>query len=149
MATVHDVAAYILCKAGPMTAMKLQKLLYYSQAWSLVWDDRPMFKARIEAWANGPVVPEVYREHRGVFTVGKNWSKGDATTLDTEERHTVNAVLKFYGDKSSQWLSNLTHEEAPWRDARRGLASAERGDTVITHEAMREYYSVLAQNNQR
>ena len=49
--TVHDVAAYILTVKGRMPAVKLHKLLYYSQAWSLVWDDRLLFRARIEAWA--------------------------------------------------------------------------------------------------
>jgi uncharacterized phage-associated protein len=143
MATVHDVAAYILSKQGPMTAMKLQKLLYYSQAWSLVWEDKPLFKARIEAWANGPVIPEVYREHRGAFTLNKQWAKGDPSALDAKERQTVTAVLKFYGDKTSQWLSNLTHQEAPWVDARRGIAPGERGENVISIEAMAAYYSNL------
>ena len=41
--SVHDVAAYILQKHGPMTTMKLQKLVYYAQAWGLVWDDCPLF----------------------------------------------------------------------------------------------------------
>ena len=41
--TVHDSVAYILSKLGQMPAVKLHKLLYYSQAWSLVWDDRPLF----------------------------------------------------------------------------------------------------------
>jgi len=49
--SVHDVAAYILKKQGEMSAMKLQKLVYYSQAWSLVWDEKPLFRAQIEAWA--------------------------------------------------------------------------------------------------
>ncbi|HSS48337.1 MAG TPA: type II toxin-antitoxin system antitoxin SocA domain-containing protein, partial [Thermoanaerobaculia bacterium] len=65
MTTVHNVAAYILQKQGEMTAMKLQKLVYYSQAWSLVWDEEPLFAERVEAWANGPVVPDLYREHKG------------------------------------------------------------------------------------
>ena len=43
MATVHDVAAYILMRRGQMTAMKLQKLVYYSQAWGLVWMKRQCF----------------------------------------------------------------------------------------------------------
>ena len=55
-----DVAAYILRKQGTMPAMKLQKLVYYSQAWSLVWDDRPIFRDRIYAWANGPVIRNLY-----------------------------------------------------------------------------------------
>ena len=69
MASVHDLAAYILKKQGPMTAMKLQKLVYYCQAWSLVWDDRPMFTARIEAWASGPVVRDLYKEHAGKYNL--------------------------------------------------------------------------------
>ena len=142
MATVHDVAAYILSRTGSITAMKLQKLLYYAQAWSLVWDDRPIFKARIEAWANGPVIPEVYKEHRGRFTVS-TWPKGNRATLDSEERETVNAVLKFYGDKSSQWLSDLTHTEAPWINARRGALPGHPSQNEITHAAMAEYYGCL------
>ena len=65
MATVFDVAQYILGKlaadnALPVTTWKLQKLVYYSQAWSVVWDDAPLFNDRIEAWANGPVCPVLY-----------------------------------------------------------------------------------------
>jgi uncharacterized phage-associated protein len=78
---VYDVAAYVLHKYGRMTAMKLQKLLYYSQAWSLVWDEKPLFRARIEAWADGPIVREVYREHRGDFYVGPTWPRGNAKDL--------------------------------------------------------------------
>ena len=60
MVSAHDVAAYILEEHGPLSAMKLQKLVYYSQAWSLVWDDRQLFREAVEAWANGPVVRELY-----------------------------------------------------------------------------------------
>ena len=56
MASVQDVAAYILEKQGGMTAMKLEKLVYYSQSWSLVWDEKPLFGEDIQAWANGPVM---------------------------------------------------------------------------------------------
>ncbi len=33
MATAHDVAAAVLHELGPMTAMKLEKLVYYCQGW--------------------------------------------------------------------------------------------------------------------
>ena len=58
---------------------------------------------------------------------------------------TVDIVLGFYGDKPSQWLSDLTHMEAPWRKAREraGLADGERGNAVITHALMAEYYDSL------
>ena len=67
MASAHDVARYIVRQLAPLSTIKLQKLVYYSQAWHLVWEDAPLFDERVEAWANGPVVPEIYREHRGEF----------------------------------------------------------------------------------
>jgi uncharacterized phage-associated protein len=142
VANVFDVAAYILTRRSPMTAMKLQKLVYYCQAWSLVWDDAPMFPERIEAWANGPVVRELYEVHRGMFRI-QNLPGGNPDVLNKEQRETVDAVLKFYGDKPSQWLSDLTHQEAPWRDARRGFASGEYCDREITLASMAEFYGSL------
>ncbi len=142
MATVHDVVQYILKRHGPISAMKLQKLLYYCQSWSLVWDEKPLFAARIEAWANGPVVPSVYACHRGQFEISK-WSQGDANKLNSEQRDTIEGVLKFYGDKTAQWLSDLTHREKPWQDARTGMGDGERGNKVISLASLHEYYSSL------
>ena len=141
--TIFDVAAYILSKKGQMTAMKLEKLVYYSQAWSLVWDEGPLFRNKIEAWANGPVSPTLYRAHRGLYKVSKTTIKGNKSALNATQRETVNAVLDYYGDKSSQWLSDLTHAESPWLDARKNLAPGERGHNEITHAAMAEYYGSL------
>lgn len=141
MANVHDVAAYILQRRGPMTAMKLQKLVYYCQAWSLVWDDRPLFPERIEAWANGPVVRELYDRHRGVFRV-EQW-EGNPGAMTLEERETVDKVLEYYGPRASQELSDLTHQERPWKEAREMLAPFERGEREIPLNSMAEYYSSL------
>ncbi|QDG49285.1 DUF4065 domain-containing protein [Persicimonas caeni] len=142
MASVHDVAACILEEAGELTTMKLQKLVYYCQAWSLVWDGKPIFDADIEAWINGPVVRELYNWHAGQFTVD-SWQEGDCTNLTDEERKTVTAVIKFYGDKSGQWLSQLTHQELPWKEARKGLDPTERGKKPISLETMQQYYASL------
>jgi len=142
MATVHDVAAYILKKHGRMSAMKLQKLVYYCQAWSLVWDDRPLFKERIKAWANGPVVPALYELHRGKFDVSK-WPSGDIKRLDDTARETIDIVINCYAKHSAQWLSDLTHSEEPWKNARLGLADGERGDSVIANAALMDYYANL------
>jgi uncharacterized phage-associated protein len=142
MADVYDVAQYILDKLGPMTAWKLQKLVYYSQAWSLVWDERPLFAARIEAWANGPVAPDLYNQHRGHFIVRKI-DLGFPGRIDKDGQETIDAVLGYYGDKHAQWLSDLTHAEAPWKDARGDLASGAPCQNEITHEAMAAYYESL------
>ena len=143
MSTVLDVAKNILKKCGPMTAMKLQKLVYYSQAWSLVWDEKPLFRSRIEAWANGPVSPQLYQAHRGMFQVAAKDIQGDAKVLNETQRETVDAVIEYYGDKSSQWLSDLTHQERPWKEARGDLSPSDRGKSVITHASMTEYYGSL------
>ena len=125
-----------------MTTMKLQKLVYYCQAWALVWDEKPLFPEKIEAWANGPVVRELYDKHKGSFTI-RNWSSGDPSNLSLKQKNTINSVLKYYGDKSSQWLSDLTHMEDPWKNARQGLTLADRGNSEITLASMIEYYSSL------
>jgi uncharacterized phage-associated protein len=142
MASAHDVAAYILSREGRMTAMKLQKLVYYSQAWSVVWDERALFPEKIEAWANGPVVRDLYDVHRGSFEVSE-WPRGDPGRLTREERATVDSVLDFYGGRSAQWLSDLTHREQPWLSARRGVPDGERGNREIPLSAMEEYYGSL------
>jgi uncharacterized phage-associated protein len=144
MPTVHDVSAYILQKLGPMTTMKLQKLCYYAQAWSLVWDEEPLFNERIEAWANGPVAPALYDCHRGAFKIGPGNLPGNPDVFAQPQRETLDIVLANYGDKSSQWLIDLTHMEAPWRDARNGIPDGVPGQREITPAAMAEYYSSLA-----
>ncbi|MBW1614810.1 MAG: DUF4065 domain-containing protein [Deltaproteobacteria bacterium] len=142
MASIHDVAKYIVNKQGSVTAMKLQKLVYYAQAWSLVWDEKSLFSARIEAWANGPVSPELYRHHYGEFFI-HNWRNGKISNLTTKERTTIDSVLKYYGHRSAIWLSELTHNERPWKEARKGLGPNERGNREITTDAMYSYYSSL------
>lgn len=146
VATVFDVAAYILGKLTPVSAMKLQKLVYYSQAWSLVWDERPLFGERIEAWASGPVVPALFTWHRGQFMVDN--VPGNPERLDQDARDTIDAVIQFYGQKTPQWLSDLTHREDPWKKAREGLPEGERSNAVITWESMAEYYGSLAPNDE-
>lgn len=141
MADILDVAAYILHQKGGMTAWKLQKLAYYAQAWSLVWDQRPLFSDRIEAWANGPVCPRLYREHRGQFWITE--INGDPGCLDATGRETINAVLDYYGDKHPQWLSDLTHMEGPWIEARGDIPLGAPCDREITHESMASFYESL------
>ena len=141
MAHSTDVAEFILGRLGPTPAMKLQKLVYYCQAWSLVWDERPMVCDEFQAWANGPVAPELYDRHRGQFAVGT--VNGNPGTLDQAARDTIEAVIEFYGAKHSQWLSDLTHTEDPWREARGSLPPGARSNAVISHASMAEYYSGL------
>jgi uncharacterized phage-associated protein len=142
MAKVHDVAAYIISKLRPLDAMKLQKLLYYAQAWSLVWDDRPLFNSRIEAWANGPVVREVFKTYQGQYKIDVP-KAGNPVLLSGTEKQTVDAILKFYGKRTGFFLSQLTHRERPWMRARVGIAPGEGSNREITLAEMRDYYGSL------
>lgn len=142
MANVNDVAAYIINRTHTVSCMKLQKLVYYSQAWHMVWTDRPLFNARIEAWANGPVCPVLYQHHRGKFSVG-SWPAGDSKQITQDEAKSIDSVLEHYGNKTAGWLSELSHMEHPWRDARCGLDVGERGNNEISQSEMHKYYLSL------
>ncbi len=125
-----------------MSAMKLQKLVYYSKAWHLVWDTSELFPERVQAWANGPVVFELYEAHRGRFMVD-SWPAGDSAMLTHAEKGSIDAVLAFYGPKPAHELSELTHSERPWRDARGSLEPGERGNAEIPSASMYEFYDGL------
>ena len=71
MANAIDVAAYILEQIGSVTTMKLQKLVYYTQVRYLVMNGRPLFSDEIQAWANGPVAPNLYHIHSGRYMIGR------------------------------------------------------------------------------
>ena len=146
MATVFDVAKYIVDNCGEMDTWKLQKLVYYSQAWSLVWDEQPLFDSKIEAWANGPVCKDLYERHKGMYTVGPStpiWDGANPDALTANERETIDVVIKDYSDKPGHWLRALTHLEDPWKQAREGIPLMERSNKEITHESMRLYYGSL------
>ncbi|MCX9472357.1 Panacea domain-containing protein [Vibrio cholerae] len=144
MANIFDVAVYILENIGESSAMKLQKLAYYSQAWSLVWDEEELFSEDFEAWANGPVVRNLYNKHRGMFKVDADvFPEGDSDNLTADQKDTIDKVLEFYGDKTAQWLSNLTHKESPWKEARGTLEPMDNCSEIITKASIAEYYSAL------
>lgn len=146
MARILDVAKYILSKQGCMSTMKLQKLCYYSQAWSLVWDDAPLFDEDFQAWANGPVSPELFECHRGLYSISADspcMAEGNIENVNEIQRKTIDQVLDYYGDKNAQWLSALTHMESPWRDARGGTPDGCACTKVISKESMAMYYAAL------
>lgn len=143
MVTVKDVANYILNRLGFVSTMKLQKLVYYSQARSLVAADAPLFLEDFQAWANGPVCADLFVLHRGRFIVGP----GDLglsvaeNPLTSLERASIDRTLSVLGEYDGNDLSNLTHSESPWRDARGDTPEGERCQNVISKESIRAFYS--------
>lgn len=158
MLTAEQVADYFLRlvdeDAGDsISNLKLQKLVYYAQAWHLALTGEPLFADCIEAWAHGPVVPGLYQKYRdfGWEPIrNEPWEpaaiprpNGDAVEMDDETVDILNEVWEAYGQYSAKRLEELTHSEDPWKNARarRHCGPGDRCDEVITPEEMRAYYS--------
>lgn len=147
MITANHVADYFLtfCRqhGDVLTNLKLQKLVYYAQAWHLALKDEPLFHEKIEAWVHGPVVPPLYGRFKKFgwepITVGvasPAFKNGTAKFLEE--------VFSVYGGYSAWDLERMTHQEAPWQKARKGLAPDQEGHNVICDDDMRDYYRKLA-----
>jgi uncharacterized phage-associated protein len=143
--TASDLAKHIIYwfsakKNQQIDNLKLQKLLYYTQAWSLAIHDCPVFQAQIEAWVHGPVVPPVFREYRDL-----RWSPislvddGNSKISSKLQKH-LDEVLGAYGDYTGWQLERLAHNEHPWQAARGNLPPDVPSSNVITHESMKTYY---------
>jgi len=141
----RTIAEYFIWKSQqegkPVTNKKLQKLLYYAQAWSLVLKNEKMFAQDIEAWVHGPAIRDVYMEYK---TFGFNPIKKDvdvdALKLPAEKVALLNDVWGVYGKFDGDYLEMLSHSEGPWINARQGMEADVSSDNVIEHEAMRSFY---------
>jgi len=125
-----------------VTNLKLQKLLYYAQAWNLAISKKPLFDDDIEAWVHGPVVPSVFRRFKSY-----RWNTIDAEVHpvnDAELRTFLANVLEVYGDLKASQLERLTHGEAPWKEARNGVAADASSNEVITKKSMISFYTEMA-----
>ncbi len=116
------VARYLVAHAAEVTGkpicnLKLQKLAYYAQGFSLAMRDRELFRTPLEAWDRGPVVRDIYREyHKG----GKPLEPAadfDAGDYLPETRELLDAILRSFGMLSAARLSGMTHSEPPWLEA--------------------------------
>ena len=139
--TAQTVADYFLTLGDPevgdgISNMKIQKLLYYAQGIYLAIANEPLFDDPIEAWRFGPVVPDVYHRFKthGFESVPVP-QDFDATVFSADQRSILDEVNEAYGQFSAWKLRDMTHDEAPWRDA-----DARGPNTVITHEALRAFF---------
>ena len=150
--TAHRVAEFIIAfsheHGDPVSNLKLQKLLYYAQAWYLALSDKPLFDERIEAWVHGPAVPPVYGEFKEWSWKSIDLEVGAPAFDDLQIVEHLNEVMDVYGGLSAFQLEKMTHEEDPWKNARAGLAPDVSSSAIISHEAMKRYYSARL-NGQR
>lgn len=122
MLTCFDVADYFLSRCDEdsgdtISNLKLQKLVYYAQGFSLVLLDKPLFGEKIEAWMHGPVVPDLYRRFKqhgnSALPVPEQL---DLAKYTEDEIELLDEVYKVYGQFSAWKLRNMTHEETPWKE---------------------------------
>lgn len=140
MPTSHDVAKYFLSvegDEGEISNLKLQKLVYYAQGFSLALLDKPLFDEPIEAWMHGPVVASLYHRYSPYRSTSiPAPAQFDATVFSREQRRLLDDVYEVYGQYSAWKLRQLTHAEAPWKDNyEEGVASK-----VIPSDEMEAYF---------
>lgn len=150
----------MLEKGLSVSPLKLQKLLYYQQAWHLVYfgKDNTLFAETPHAWVNGPVYPDIYHEYKDKVPGMCDHLKItdfipnniDAMTeikrlvskmeLTNDEVELSERVIMLYGSKTQNQLIFLTHSEKPWSEQRKGLAPYEYSDKEISIATMYNYY---------
>ena len=163
---IKDLANFIVrfCYTNQMAIsnLKLQKILYYVQAWHLVYFNKhPLFDDVPEAWINGPVYREIYNiyKNNGAEEISlhgdDNLSKEDSynqalnsLNISKEQHEYLGASLVYFGNLPAQKLVLRTHLEKPWNEAREGLGELEYSDRVITHDMMYNYYSQVKAKRQ-
>ncbi len=142
-----DVAQYIIDKFNSrhqaVTTIKLQKLVYYSQAWSLVWDDCPLFNEDFQAWINGPVVRSLFDDTKGYYYCPDHIKDANPDKLSANQKDTIDKVLSFYGDLTSSELVQLSHNEEPWQKARKDFPPEVPSTASIPKDIIANYYSGL------
>lgn len=152
MRSAFEIVPYLLKQVEKraeslITPLKLQKLLYYAQAWSLVFKGEALFYEDIEAWVHGPVIPPVYQryKHHAYNLIPQ---EDLSSKLAANEIDILNLVLTSYGKQSAKFLEELTHSEYPWLRAREGLRADQISSKKISIRDMRSYYIHFVESKQ-
>lgn len=126
----------------PLTNKKLQKLLYYAQAWNLVLNGEKLFDESIEAWIHGPVIPIVYHKYKEYRRMPIHEEVTfDKNVFTKKEIKTLDEVWRVYGKFDGDYLEMLSHSEDPWIIARGKAEADEKTTEVIDLALMREFYT--------
>jgi uncharacterized phage-associated protein len=150
MASRDEIVNYMVAKLAEggeyLNVLKLHKLLYYSQSWSLAFDRGRLFDGRFQAWVHGPVNRELFDRFRdtksmySAVTLEDIPGDFDPQGLDESDRQLVDAVLEVYGPLTGDQLEEMTHREDPWIAARNGLPPSVRSENELDEGLMAGYY---------
>lgn len=150
--TALEIAQYFVYLSNKeekvITNKKLQKLVYYAQAWSLVLTDKKLFEDPVEAWVHGPAIRSLYIKYKmfGYGPIQQDIDADQIQLIDGEVKELLDDVWKVYGKLDAGYLEMLTHSEEPWLNAREGLQDTESSSNEIMPETMKAFYSKRLQD---
>ena len=133
-------------KGDSITPLKLQKLVYYAQAWHYTIFDKPLYDEKIEAWTHGPVVKTLWDRFKKTpkdASIDTKILDSDIVEFSDSTLTLLSEVNKIYGEHSGSYLEYLTHSEKPWIMARGKLPIHVTCTNEITLKSMKDYYSTL------
>jgi uncharacterized phage-associated protein len=145
-ASPSSVADFMLIecreRGDVLTNLKLQKLLYYAQAWFLVAHNKPLFAEDFQAWVHGPVLPSQYQRFKE-----NEWRpiQDELTKPDllSEVHSHLMEIVDIFGVETAVALERMTHNEQPWKSARGNIPSDEASTAIISKESMTSFYQSL------
>lgn len=119
-----------------LSPMKLQKLCYYAQGYSLA-EGKELFPEDFQAWQHGPVVPELHQQYQHF-----QWRQitDEIELPNVEFLEFLRDIVSAYGRYDGAALSTMTHREQPWLEARGNLDELEGSTEVITKDSLRSYF---------
>lgn len=146
MCKATDVANFFISvslteKEDYITNLKLNKLMYYAQGWSLARLGKPLFQSDIQAWKYGPVVPSVYHDYKNcgyspITVVADDYSN---SCFSGEQLTLLHDVYAEYGRFTGQALTFMTHNPGtPWSQC-----YMEGENKVIPKQVLADYFSSL------
>lgn len=141
------VSNYLLAESRErgdvLTNLKLQKLLYYAQAWHLALKGEPIFAEEFRAWVHGPVLLSQYHRFRKYRwePILEDIQRPD--DLAASVRDHLDEVLDVFGSETATALELMTHREQPWQEARGDTPSDEPSNAIINKNIMKDFYRSL------
>ncbi len=139
------VIACIFEELEEVTPLMLQKLLYFIQGIYSALYGKPLFEEDCRAWVHGPVYPEVYTlfrdfKYNPIDDVRFGLLKGTDDVLTEEERDVIDRVVNTFGIYGGKVLERITHNEGPWKSARKGYGDQVPSSELVSKDSIRKYY---------
>jgi uncharacterized phage-associated protein len=145
-----DVAEYFIKLANStgsfISNLKLQKLVYYAQAWHLALYNEPLFSEDFEAWVHGPVIPKLYEKYQefGIRPIEQEVEPD----LPAEVKEFLDEVSLEYFALDAYELEQMTRIENPWPIARGNLPPDAASNSAIKKEWIKEYFTKRAEEKE-